>query len=698
MRHGWRPIRYVLALLLLGSALSAQASFSFREDVAAATGVTIHLDFFPETFTGLNQIPISTPAALGDLVVSVAPLSPKSSLNFGSQVAAAINAGFRGNDAFSGYSADVRRSLSPEGKTYDATIQISSPVSLKGAFITCPVVMGPPTMACRLGLTGIAFQPTAADISARVNLAHPGAPNAQMRIGGVDPAIDGLHRSEVLTGSPFAISFSSGTNSNAGIVLAVSSVYNPRNFVLPGIGSLDIGLPGFVDLTVAYDGIGLTVNPIVSTFFNTGTAGVFNFTVPTPASMAGQHMAMQAVLTDVTAPPLFLALTQASDVEFAAGQLATLATGDDGFVPVTFSAGSTFDFYGVTYSQAFVHADGFVTFGGPSGLTSTGIIDPQAALSQQPAIFVNWSNWSPGTTVGGVLLREFGAKARFQWGSAAAPVSHAGLGDQAVFGCTLVLNAAPGSTPPSQSESIDQLVANLVPNAGTLFLDYDQLSLAPGGTLSDFDDLIGISPGLVPAPAAVPSLDLREAIELPMGPVPLVSQDDASVTASSSLLANGAAQRYRNGLSLRGGVIGFHPVLAGGVTGYTTSSTDAKPDDVRGADAAVVHRLLPTILTLTGQFRFLFHGNGSAVNPTVTIVGNNSGATANVSMLILMGTGGGSGGIPVAPPAPGYRNWEGLVVSVPPLTGFLLGETATMTVTFASGTAFPVATTFAVLL
>jgi len=308
---------------------------------------------------------------------------------------------------------------------------------------------------------------------------QPNTPNASMVVNGV-------------SGPPYPIT---GVTLPVGLIqnVVVSSVATNAPFVLFGAPSLyangwpvlggelldvNIGAGAFV----LADGV---ANPAV---FNTG-AGAFvaNLLLPVTATI-GTQTAFQCLVADPSAPS-GARLTAATDTTVSPGlTVLTLATPNDGGVPVDFTAyGFTFPYYASNWTRIFVNNDGNVTFGGASTNFTP---SPAAFQFHQPRIAPMWSDLDrsfPGASITATInpgVFAGPATVTIDW---IAMAEWNNIGARHTF--QLVMNAVTGDLtfnhPTSNVATIaDQFVGitpgqNLLPPSG-VFAPFRNLSTLPG--------------------------------------------------------------------------------------------------------------------------------------------------------------------------------------------------------------------------
>jgi hypothetical protein len=609
-------------------------------------------------------------------------------------VANAINAGFQGQKAvYAGFSA--KTVVGPKGTTtHYGLVEVRGPraVSL-GIDPTGPGISFNP-----LTQSGVATNPCLYDFLGPLGApgvffaaAPPstGSPNATMSINGQEPNSNILHRIELPDPGLLSFEMQSGANAQAGIALLMSPTFRPGWLPLPGGAGIDLADVGSAvfpfGIVLLADGIGFTVNPALDAFFHTNTSALFTLAISVSIG-APANAAFQALILDPSAP-IGLAATQAADVVFASGRDVLAATGSDGAVFVPFTPGKTFTFYGVSYTGAFAHANGLVTFGAPSSVVTSGLaIDPVALGLAEPAICVHAGDWDPTAPggPGGVLVSEFDDRVKISWGSAAAPIAHAFVSDAAIFECQLRLGAF--APPPLFPAPCPYPGISGDADGGTVVLDY-QLLDGGGGPIGAFDTVVGITPGggLDPAPV---SRDLGAPLA---GLAPLrsiLSQHDASGAAASNLSFAGAGVPpvFNDGATLAGRSLSFQALAQMGGQSYSFVPSSPRAPAFTGAatQVATISANAGGILSLVGYFRELYVSSPAPGTLAGSVHLDPLVSNLNLPIAGITNNQGFSSSLPVPP---GYAEFEGLDVQVPPLGPAFVGATVTsdVQITFADG-------------
>ncbi len=621
------------------------AGMSFTLEIEAAPTYTRAIDFDP--------IEVDyPPAAMAELMVSM------------------INQNYRefGKTGFTASNVNSR----PENKEFDATFVISCTVPITGIKVG---MLGNPSVPIPRA-PGVAFNPNIITFDANIPHAFQGPQlsqaNASFSINGETADFDLFRRVKVLTSQNINLHVSSLPNVGQPFVM-MAGIYNFGAYQAPWGDFLDIGTysGGVVppDIQVLADGINPT--NVLDAFFRTNALGVFDLDLFVTDTFAGvQGLAYQCLVLDPTNAPLALRLTNAVNPSYEKGQRLGFTPQANGAVEVIFTPGFSFDFFGATYTSAFVHEDGFLTFGG-AGLLGN-MIDPIVAANDQPAIFVNWADWDLSGSQ--VDVFQFGDEMRISWGSASAPISHTGDVDAANFTCILRLTEA--LTP-----SLD---------AGGVLFDHRMLDPA---SISNNDAIVGVIPGLGLAP--IPSsLDLGTLRFGGLGSAALLSQYASSGLFSSLLnVENGGPQVYHNGSALRGRDLAFFPASAAGVRAnrpYAIAS-NPNPDDVQGVvgpNTLSVASGPGQGLLLAGYFRYLFSGS---VTPQVILDPTGTGGIGPFALQIdgILDDQGVSFPVVSLPVLPGFRDFEGLVLSVTgQLPAVTLPVSVDLQIVFADGGSF----------
>ena len=521
-------------------------------------------------------------------------------------------------------------------------------------------------------------------------------PNARLTIGGVEPSAEDPIDHDVLVPVPgiLNLEIQSGANPNAGLIL-LGSLVDPSTPVfaaLPWGGSIDVGtnVGGAVaNVIVGGDGIGLSNNPVFDLFYATDDGNLATMTPPTfvlnfaaGSPLDNNHVAFQAIVSDPTSPIFPLDNTEVGDANFQTGQRINLLTGEEGVIPVAFLPSNTFNFHGVSYTEAYICANGFLNFGGPTGTPLQGFTNDNVAWVQdQPGISAVLTDWSPAfqNALDGVLYEELGSSVRVSWGD---PTTSLTLGGISHFADTDV----------NTVEILMELDDGANPSEGEFTIATPVLDPL---TVTDYGDgLIGQTPGGIAILGGAFDQHLRS---LPISGNPNEAQfeeHDFSSTNVSNHGYNGAGSlRNYNNLTVNwnGAEVVFTPnpsITTTGDGGYSTQPGGAAPsDDVNGMSQPSFADIGGETVTIFGSF-FGFDplatGAGTVILDAAGIIGGpfSAGVTG-----ILDNTGAtGALAIPNAVQGPD-RDGQGLVIGTPPFgaTGLI-----TMDVNFSTGETFSV--------
>lgn len=649
----------VFAVALLCGCLGAQAmerTVGVIGTTLAGTSFTLEIDALPTYLRSIDFVMLETdysPAAMAELMVLK------------------IEENYRDNKETGFRASNVN--TKPKNKEFDATFVISCSVPINRIRVGA---LGNPSVPIPRA-PGVAFNPNIITFDANFPVPfqgpQPNQPNATMAINGVIPTFDLFRREKVLTNELMTMSVSSVPNVNVPFAL-LAGVFNPGVFQAPWGDFLDIGSynGGAVptDLQVLADGI--TPGPgILDAFMRTDFTGNWQISlVPPPILNGVVGFAYQTLVYDPTNAPLALRLSNAVQPLFNTGQRFAFTPPVDGAAEIPFTPGFTFDFYGATYTSAFVHENGFITFGGPGALGN--VVDAAGALAGQPAVFVNWADWD--LTGSQVEVFQFGDEMRLAWGNPATPVSHTGELDAAEFTCILKLN--------------QPLIQSL--DAGGILLDHTVLD---AGSLSRNDALVGITPGMGLDMNPV-SRDLGSLQFGGNGASSLLLQHNAVGAFATRLnVASGADQIYHNGNGLSGRDLAFFPANAAGVEAGKPFAipSSPNPNDVQaiiGPNILFSGGPMPQTLRVSGFFRYLFSG---LPGPTVVL---DPAGNAGIGPYPLQISGimhGSSIGLPVPSimPQPGFRDFEAIDVdATAPLPPVGSPITVDLEVTFPTGAQF----------
>ncbi len=665
----------IFLLLLLAATTIGQ----FRQTIgisgltSASSSFTLRLEALPTFQRDIDfvSLPTDYPApAMAELMVNK------------------INNDFRLNGS-TGFTASDPVSTEGRGK-FDATFILHCTIPITD--VRVGTLGNPVTPIPRP--PGVAFNPNVFDYNSTTTgpgLPPPfigsqmGLPNANLNVDGLNPDDDFLRVIQHIVGEPLDLTISSGANPTAGFFL-LAGPFLHGTIQLPITGDfLDLGIPPTAPgalptgISILGDGISSLTGTFWDQFFVTDPAGMQTITIGNTAGFASLRIGIQGGVADPTTPFGFR-LTQAADIDFGIGQRAVLPISTDGVVAVPF-AQSTFTFYGQTYTQVFVHENGFVAMApfGPVG-ASNNLVDPLSAANDAPAIFVNWADWDLSGT-SGIEIFEFRDRFVVGWGTVAAPIHHQGDMDLARFECTLLKDSPTGVG---------------VPQSGGILVNLLTLDpLAAGGN----DALVGISPGMGMDPSPL-NRDLGQN-QFAAGPFgSLLQHVNRDGTALSSLaVASGGTPVYANGSTLGGRQFAFFPPGNAGTQGtqYQVVPLQKNPNDVQGVMApATLSQSAGAgqTVVLVGSFQYLLAGTPTGVSP-VTL---DPAGVAGVGPipLTVQGIMDDTGTIAaqvgptfVQPLQPGFRAFEGLVVSLnQPLSAAALGAVLDVQVDFGDGSSF----------
>ena len=658
-----------LLLLSLQVSVSGQfrTVFSVRGVTDTGVGFQMYLDFVP----GFVGSPPAIPDP-GDVRIIFSPFSSSLPPNAtGMKIISELNDAFRKDDQSAGssaYGARLTKKVTRIERGFNASIEIISPVPLEQVFASNG--LGQPPMNLVTGPPGASYNPTFRNEQILIDRASAQGQNARLFVNGFDPRDGPFQTIEVVLPSTLTLLIDSNANAIAPYSILTGDVFSPG--AIPSFTGQDLDVVTFgptnqvACFNRVFDGV-------------TSAQSQDQLVIPVLSTGQAERVAVQIAVFDPTMVPFGLDFTAAADIQFADGQELPLQLSGDGSASVAFVPGSTFDFYGSTYTSVTIYENGFVTFGGPSTLPNGGkLIDPLAALADQPAIFGMQGDWDGGTgTNTKIFYREIGGQARIRWGSDLSPISHLGRADQAQFEITLFLGS---------SQQIARQVGVTAP--GTIFIDFGPLveSQGPG----DFDNLMGILPGSNLS-FVQSSFDLGEFTDSDSLFDALLSQDTADpLTTLSRLNVRGqsgpaALQRFNRGAALAERTFVFIPP-DGVVPGYSSYALTPKEDQVLRLDQSTVSLAnLPATIDVIGQFKYLtvaglnaplVEFTASPLQPTFvpTIVG------VQDSRNEVVGT--------ALPLAPGFRDFEGLRLSIPSGLPFAAGTVLDVAVTFSSGLQF----------
>ncbi|MFT7618719.1 MAG: hypothetical protein ACI97A_002366 [Planctomycetota bacterium] len=661
-----------ILILLLSTKVSAQSqqTFSVRGLTNAGVGAQFYIDFVPAL---IGPVPTGNPDP-GDIRVIVPPFFAKLTPNQAIEnLALLFNKEFRGNVLPGGsqnYSCALPPTVISGEPGYTGTLVFETPIPIVDVLSSLSDAL--PAGTSTTGGQSISWNPTILDNQIAINRSNPQGFNSVLRINGLDPTTNPFQTVELPLPSVLNLTFESGSNTNQPYTLFRGDTFVPGaipTFLFDTIDVFESSLTGMpLPALIVVDGI--CVEPLT---YNTGQNGVATLSVPLSPIGSSARAAIQAAITDPTGTPFNIDLTAAADLQFADGQEMPLNINQDGSIEVPFVLGSTFDFYGATYTSVFVHENGFVTFGQATSLPSGGkIIDPLTALGLEPAIFGMHGDWAGFAAVSGskIFYREVGGVVRIKWGTPSLPISHEGVGDMGNFEIALALQSA-------------QLTASQegTTTPGNIFLSYGDLT--PGTEAADFDNLIGILPGSSLS-LLTDSLDFGEVFNATNAFDAILSQD-AIFPPTSHLSIRGVAAAvsppaYANGLALanRQFVLGTPGAPA---AGYILRATNSKPDGITGVvPNAISVSALPLNIDIVGQFKHLTPIGGAAPQVFLEVIDFSSVQLPIVGVQDPLSL--------TAPLLPGFRLNEGLTVTVPASIPFGAGFTCDIRVDFGDGSSY----------
>jgi hypothetical protein len=593
----------------------------------------------------------------------------------------AINDDFRanGNTGF-----EAQRYKKADGRT-----KISETFLITSSSLITDISIGPSGgVGTAPRAPGLAFNPTLIDQESDqptpflgTQLGHP---NADLRLNGLDPALNHFREIEVmldplvggtlnlqvsglpnvpimLIGGPYGDGFSASPN-------GVFALFAGTTFQQ----TLDIGTPNPagglpLNLFTVADAIFNTGDPGLNPFFFTDATGTFNITHVVPPTVNGFSAdGFQAILPDPAMPAPGLRFTQAAHPIYRFGRETEVLLSSDGLAQVNFLPGMSFDFYGALgQTQINVFENGLLTFGGSPPPLGGAQVDIASQLQGDPAIFANWANWQfpqfMGTPVEGVRIYEFGDEIRFAWGFGQGAFGHANDSDVARFECVLRLT--------------DML--NPRPDAGAIHFDFPQLD--PNAT-SQNDSVVGISPGAGGSLAGNFDLGLNRIAPTPAAPL-LEQSLRGGTSASVIALASGLAPFYSNGTGWNQRSIDFFAPTGTGpfFDRYVSIPNEARPDDAiglrPGADQISLSAGGAQVLELIGYFLYAYTRNGA---PLIQVTLDPAGSVLSQSQTLLPGPVGQSlnddrlgAAVVTFPPSAGFRSYEQMRFQAPDLSAFI---------------------------
>lgn len=289
--------------------------------------------------------------------------------------------------------------------------------------------------------------------------------------------LDGLDKTAAVE-AVLTIGLSSGDASLVGTpFITVASLAAAGSDPTNDLGS-ELGIVGldFASLIILVNGFapstgfigsfpgGAVISPLGNQFGVTVPCALLNLGGPVlkvPYGTAGTSIYLQSAAPDATKPN-GLALTPSIEHEVVPATTAG-PTSDDGNVNYAFQCLSSFDFYGVTYTDLFVNSNGNITFG--SGDTDFNATEAEM-LSDQPRVAPFWTDVSPNID-GLITITETASSVAIEY--AAIPNFGAGAGNN-LHTMTAYLNS---------DGSIDMAWAQLDSDGQTSIA-----GISPGGGLS----------------------------------------------------------------------------------------------------------------------------------------------------------------------------------------------------------------------
>lgn len=496
-------------------------------------------------------------------------------------------------------------------------------------------------------------------------------PNAVLTLNGVEPHTEDPvdHDVEILAPGPIEVKVTSGVNPNVPIVLFVTQ-HDPLNpeFPVPWGGSLDFPL---TNVTVIGSGLD-PFDPFAQFFFTdsgnpfTGEDPTFRLTLQIVQTYVGTHAAFQAVVFDASAGALPFDNTEIGDANFVYGNEVNVQTGEDGSVEVPFSVPDssllgtqTFEFHGVSYTSVNVAANGFVTFGGTTGLLNAGFDNDHVSwVADRPSIAGLLSDWSPTARApgDGVFVQESQGRVRIAWGDPATTTGPgiAHFNDNDVNRFEIVLEMNDGLNPAAGSFSIATTALD-----PTAIVDYG-------------NGLIGHTPG--GGGTVGQELSLRSNTNVSSFDVPQIEEHDWGNNNASTVGWDGLGSDrgyYDVTRNWDGADVAFAPnapFTVAGDAGYTsTPSTTLPQDDVVSIDLPNLVTTGGEIVTANGSF-FGFDPTGSGSGTVLFDPFGNFGGPFPATVLSILDGTGTSGALAAPNPQPGpIRDGQGLVFSTPAL-------------------------------
>ncbi len=206
------------------------------------------------------------------------------------------------------------------------------------------------------------------------------------------------------TGTPVTINIQGGTDAGGNAAQPLVLLYSasntagttisPEAFFGGGVrlDLVDIGNVGYQDQII--------VNGFSDPAFgSTDSNGLYSLTVALPTceqdplaeictTQAFSEISVQAVVVDATNPPFSLESTGAGTLEVVDGfeELPLVPSMNEQFSNIAFRDGFTFNFYGTTYTDAFVSENGYIQFGSASQLSTFPNLIVASVLGAPPRI------------------------------------------------------------------------------------------------------------------------------------------------------------------------------------------------------------------------------------------------------------------------------------------------------------------------
>ncbi len=519
----------------------------------------------------------------------------------------------------------------------------------------------------------------------------------QGQVGNLVDPID--HDIDVVIPTTFQLAIESGMNPFSPVTTLMSRLQpTPGVIPTPWGGSLDLGtfdpVTTLGNVEILADGITFQGgNPFLDQFWLTdggnASQGIaprleLNIALSPSVFQPGEILitrAFQSIVSDPTNAPFNLDNTEVTDANFRFGQESILQTGEDGFVTVDFLPGSTFNFHGQTYTQVHVHANGFVTFGGPTNLSNGGADNDHAGwMNDQPSIAGLISDWSPtaNSPTDGILYEERSSLVRIAWGDPRAQtsgsISHFMDSDANRF--EIILSLDDGQNPLE----------------GTFALSL--ASLDPGAQVGLGRGLLGHTPGGANLLGGAFDVNLRVTAQSGGPGIAQIEEHDLGGNNASNLgWDGGGSLRNYNQITQHwdGTVLTFQPKLGAGITGsagYDSIPPAQLPGDQAQSLSLGTISNEGELLTISGSFLGfdpMATGAGSVVFDPA---GTNGGPFMGEILVILDDTGA-SGPLSFNNPQPAEsRDGQTLALNTPDFLGAPAGL-YDVEVRFASGKIVP---------